>query len=53
MEIYIEEARLVGPGTKEICRATINSRHVSAKSNRYVNSHVEVKLDSCGSAQCP
>ncbi len=49
MEVYIEEARLVGPGTKEICRATINSRHVSSKSNRYVNSHVEVKLDSCGS----
>jgi hypothetical protein len=47
--VYIEEARLVGPGTKEICRATINSRHISAKSNRYVNSHVEVKLDSCGS----
>ncbi len=47
--MYIEEARLVGPGTKEICRATINSRHVSYKSNHYVNSHVEIKLDSCGS----
>ncbi len=30
VEVHIEEARLVGPGTKEICRATINSRHVSA-----------------------
>ncbi len=45
----MEEARLVGPGTKEICRATVNRRQVSAKSNRYVNSHVEVKFDSCGS----
>ena len=25
VEVYIEEARLVGLGTKEICRATINS----------------------------
>ena len=49
MEVYIEEARLVGPGTKEICRATVNRRHKDSKSNRYINRHVEVKLDSCGS----
>ena len=47
--MYIEEARLVGPGTKEICRATVNSRHKDSKANRYINRNVEVKLDSCGS----
>jgi hypothetical protein len=47
--VYIEEARLIGPGTKEMCRATVNSRHHDSKSNRYINRHVEVKLDPCRS----
>jgi hypothetical protein len=41
--------RLVGPGTKEICRAMVNSRHKDSKSSRYINRHVEVNLDSFGS----
>ncbi len=37
------------PGTKEICRALINSRHQNAESKKYLNTQIEVKLDSCGS----
>ncbi len=49
MEVYIEEARFIEPGTKEICRAIINSRHQSLLKGKYVTSRVEVKLDSCES----
>ncbi len=42
-------ARLVKPGTKEICRALINSRHQNSESRKHSNTQVEVKLDSCGS----
>jgi hypothetical protein len=49
VEVYIEEARLIEPGTKEICRAIINSRHKSVLKRQYVTSRVEAKLDSCGS----
>ncbi len=45
----MEEARLVKPGTKEICRALINRRHQSSESKKYLYTQVEVKLDSCGS----
>jgi hypothetical protein len=40
---------LIEPGTKEICRAIINSWHQSVLKRRYVTSRVEAKLDSCGS----
>jgi hypothetical protein len=40
---------LIEPGTKEICRAIINSRHQSVLKRKYVTSCVEAKLDSCGS----
>ncbi len=49
VKIYIEEARLVKPGTKEICRALINSRHQNSESKKYLNTQVEVKLDPFGS----
>ncbi len=47
VEIYIEEARLIKPGTKEICRALLNSRRQNSESGKYSNTQVEVKLDSC------
>ena len=37
------------PGTKEICRALVNSRQQNSESGKYSNTQVEVKLDSCGS----
>ena len=40
---------MIEPGTKEICRAIINSRHQSVPKRQYVTSRVEAKLDSCGS----
>jgi hypothetical protein len=49
VEVYIEEARLIEPGTRKICRAIINSRHQSVLKGKYVTSRVEAKLDSCGS----
>ena len=49
VEVYIEEARLIAPGTKEICRAVMNSRHQKGSKRSYVTNRVEVKLDSCGS----
>ncbi len=36
VEVYIEEARLIAPGTKEICRAVMNSRHQKGSKRSYV-----------------
>jgi hypothetical protein len=48
VEIYIEETRLIGPGTKDICRAAAKLR---CKNEKGVLSSqwIEAKLDSCGS----
>ncbi len=49
VEVYIEEARPIAPGTKEICRAVMNSRHQTEFKRSYATKRVEVKLDSYGS----
>ena len=43
------EAKIITPGTKEICRAFMNARHQKEKRGKFTNQRVEVKLDSCGS----
>ncbi len=48
MEIYIEEARLIGPGTKDICRAAAKIRCRNTK-GVFSSQWIEAKLDSCGS----
>ena len=49
MEIYLEEAKLITPGTKEICRAFMNARYQKGERTKFTNQRVEVKFDSCGS----
>jgi hypothetical protein len=49
VEIYLEEAKLITPGTKEICRACMNARYQKEERTKFANQRVEVKLDSCGS----
>ena len=49
MEIYLEEAKLITPGTKEICRAFMNARYQKEGRAKFANHRIEVKLDSCGS----
>ena len=48
VEVYIEEAKLIGPGTKEICRAAAKLRCKNEK-GRLSSQWIEAKLDSCGS----
>ncbi len=48
VEVYIEEAKLIGPGTKEICRAAAKLRCKNGK-GRLSSQWIEAKLDSCGS----
>jgi len=48
VEIYIEEARLIGPGTKDICRASAKLRRKNEK-GVMSSQWIEAKLDSCGS----
>jgi hypothetical protein len=48
VEVYIEEAQLIGPGTRDICRAAAKIRCKNSKgivSSRWI----DAKLDSCGS----
>ncbi len=49
MEIYLEEVKLITPGTKEICRAFANARYQKEGRAKFANHRIEVKLDSCGS----
>jgi len=48
VEIYIEETRLIGPGTKDICRASAKLRRKNEK-GVMSSQWIEAKLDSCGS----
>ncbi len=48
VEVYIEEAKLIGPGTKEICRAAAKLRCKNEKGG-LSSQWIEAKLDSCGS----
>jgi hypothetical protein len=49
VEVYLEEAKLITPGTKKICRAVMNARYQKGERTKFTNQRVEVKLDSCGS----
>jgi hypothetical protein len=49
VEIYLEEAKFITPGTKEICRAFMNARYQKGERTKFANQRVEVKLDSFGS----
>ncbi len=48
VEIYIEEAKLIGRGTKDICRAAAKIRCKNSK-GVFSSQWIEAKLDSCGS----
>ncbi len=48
VELYIEEAKLIGPGSKDICRASVLIWNKSAK-GVLSPKWKEAKLDSCGS----
>ncbi len=48
VDIYIEEAQLIGPGTRDICRATAKIRCENSK-GIFSSRWVDAKLDSCGS----
>jgi hypothetical protein len=48
IEVYIEESWLIGPGTKEICRAAVKIRGIGSKGS-FSSNWVYAKLDSCGS----
>ncbi len=47
-EVYIEKAKLIGPGTKDICRVAAKLRCKNAK-GVFSSQWIEAKLDSCGS----
>jgi hypothetical protein len=48
VEVYIEEPKLIGPGSKDICRAAVLIWNKSAK-GVLSPKWKEAKLDSCGS----
>ena len=48
VEVYIEESWLIGPGTKEICKAAAKIRYIGSKGS-FSLKWVDAKLDSCGS----
>ena len=52
MEVCIEEAKLIGPGTKEICRAAAKLRCNNEK-GMISSQWIEAKLNSCGSVSLP
>ncbi len=49
VEVYIEEAQLIGPGTRrDICRAAAKIRCKNSK-GIFSSRWIDAKLDSCGS----
>ena len=52
VEVYIEEAKLISPGTKEICRAAAKLRCKNEK-GRLSSQWIEAKLTLAGLSHYP